>query len=160
MRGAISRAARVGRSKHGRSKREGHTPGSAVRLSRGDRNRRQVESVFGAIRQQLRSRRSLYGHRLTDAQAAFTLIDADGSGSLDMKEVQRLSHRLHMPLTHSELRDAMKQMDADGSGEVDFEEFLAWWAKFSATHGGQVLKSDGAGASPTSAGLDVIEFKV
>eukprot|EP01045_Picozoa_sp_COSAG04_P039825 COSAG04_NODE_11349_length_715_cov_0.748377_2_plen_99_part_01 len=84
-------------------------------------------------------------------------IDADGSGSLDMQEVQRLSHRLHMPLTHSELRDAMKQMDADGSGEVDFEEFQAWWAKFSATHGGQVLKSDGAVASPPSAGLDVIE---
>ena len=54
-------------------------------------------------------------------------IDADGSGSLDMQEVQRLSHRLHMPLTHSELRDAMKQMDADGSGEVDFEEFQAWF---------------------------------
>ena len=87
-------------------------------------------------------------------------IDADGSGSLDMQEVQRLSHRLHMPLTHSELRDAMQQMDADGSGEVDFEEFKAWWAKFSTTHGGQVLKSDGAAASPTSAGLDVIEFKV
>ena len=118
-------AARVGRSKqHGRSKREGK-PGGAVRLSRGDRNRRQVESVFGAIRQQLRSRRSLYGHRLTDAQAAFTLIDADGSGALDIYEFRAALKRMGLGLTDQQVEVVLEAVDTDGNGTVEFSEFIA-----------------------------------
>ena len=51
-----------------------------------------------------------------DVRALWDEIDEDRSGSLEMAEVQRLSHRLHLPLTHLELVDAMKKMDADGSG--------------------------------------------
>ena len=57
----------------------------------------------------------------------FREIDEDGSGFLDMAEVQLLSQRLGKRLNPKELELAMAEMDGDGSGEVDFPEFQLWW---------------------------------
>ena len=67
----------------------------------------------------------------SDAEAlkAFKKIDHDGSGDLDMAEVEQLSRYFGRPLSAKELDEAFEQMDTDRSGTVDFGEFIAWWRK-------------------------------
>ena len=61
-------------------------------------------------------------------RSLFDEIDIDGGGSLSRDEVAELSKVLGIPLSESDLNEAMRMMDADGGGEVDFDEFKEWWA--------------------------------
>eukprot|EP01047_Picozoa_sp_COSAG01_P077933 COSAG01_NODE_14217_length_1482_cov_0.761388_1_plen_462_part_10 len=60
----------------------------------------------------------------------FEKLDADGSGSLEHDEIEKLivTH-LGMHLKPDELAAALNQMDADGSTEVSFAELYAWWTR-------------------------------
>ena len=64
-----------------------------------------------------------------EAHQMFSKIDVDGSGVLDMDEVQKLGVMLGFNFSHVELVTAMKQMDEDGSGQVEFVEFYEWWVE-------------------------------
>lgn len=52
---------------------------------------------------------------------AFTKLDQDGSGSLDLEELMQLSALLKCDLD-------IKALDDDNSGTVDAKEFETWWA--------------------------------
>ena len=97
----------------------------------------------------------------SEIRALWDELDEDGSGTMEMSEIQRLSHRLHMPLTHAELVDAMRKMDTDASGVVEYEEFKVWWKDFSLRHDVQVHRKQTSNGrqSPTQS-LNDIEFKV
>eukprot|EP01043_Picozoa_sp_COSAG02_P011430 COSAG02_NODE_420_length_22610_cov_22.488694_13_plen_919_part_00 len=114
-----------------------------------------------ASRKLLKSR-SLRIKTDSEIRALWDELDEDGSGTMEMVEIQRLSHRLHMPLTHTELVEAMRIMDSDGSGTVEYEEFKAWWQDFSHRHDIQVHKhqQQAGGRQSPSQSLDEIEFKV
>lgn len=56
---------------------------------------------------------------------AFAVFDADGSGSIDRKELKRLMKKLGQALTEAELDAMMDEVDTDGNGEISFEEFKA-----------------------------------
>jgi hypothetical protein len=60
----------------------------------------------------------------------FTLLDIDGSGTVDRDELQLLMIFFgdrDIPLTNTRLDKAMRAMDADGDGSVEFEEFWQWF---------------------------------
>ena len=63
-----------------------------------------------------------------DLWALFREADADGSGFLDVTEVETLCQRMGKELSPPELEAAMAKMDFDGSGQVDWIEFNKWWA--------------------------------
>jgi Ca2+-binding EF-hand superfamily protein len=54
---------------------------------------------------------------------AFAVFDADGSGSIDRKELKRLMKKLGQALTEGELDAMMAEVDVNGDGEISFEEF-------------------------------------
>lgn len=63
----------------------------------------------------------------TECRKLFDEVDSDGSGLLDLDEVEKLAGLLGVKLTPEQQQAAMQEMDGDGSGEVDFEEFWQWW---------------------------------
>ena len=65
---------------------------------------------------------------IKSAREWFDMIDADGSGDIDVEELQELYKRARgEKLKGSMLKDAMAQMDTDKSGTIDFSEFEGWW---------------------------------
>ena len=64
-----------------------------------------------------------------EALKAFKKIDADGSGDLDIVEIERLTRYFGKPLSPTEMDAAFAEMDTDNSGTVDFGEFMEWWHK-------------------------------
>lgn len=71
--------------------------------------------------------------------ATFASFDRDGSGEIDKNELQLVAKELGVPMTDTELDEAMLQMDADGSGEVDLPEFTKWYKSLSVQQPGQRL---------------------
>ena len=67
-----------------------HLQRGALHLSKEAKLEREVSNVFRVIAQQLRGRRSLYGHLMVEARDAFQLIDKDGSTSGKMVILSRL----------------------------------------------------------------------
>jgi hypothetical protein len=61
------------------------------------------------------------------AQDMFALLDNDGGGSLDRKEMAVGLFRLGVWLQPSELAALMEALDEDGGGEIDLAEFSTWW---------------------------------
>ena len=62
-----------------------------------------------------------------DVRATFDRYDADGSDSIDLKELANVVLDLGVNLDEAELNGAMEALDADSSGHVSFAEFLPWW---------------------------------
>ena len=54
--------------------------------------------------------------------------DTDGSGSLDLSEVERLAAALGVVLSQASAVQIFAQMDVDGNGHVSLREFEKWWA--------------------------------
>eukprot|EP01052_Picozoa_sp_SAG31_P041652 SAG31_NODE_6374_length_2040_cov_1.838228_1_plen_424_part_10 len=78
------------------------------------------------------------------AQLTFQLIDTDGSGSLDKKEILELAESLEWSnMTREEVQVALDEMDADGDGEVTFEEFWNFWQQRKHDHKGVLGKISG-----------------
>jgi hypothetical protein len=71
---------------------------------------------------------------------AFAMFDVDGSGEIDRDELSSVAKELGVPLSESDLDDAMKQMDADGSGEVDLQEFAGWYKSLTSSNSGAPSK--------------------
>lgn len=72
----------------------------------------------------------------------FKRLDTDGSGTLDLSEVERLVAALGVVLSRTSAQDMFAQMDVDGDGVVDVAEFEGWWAAHYSDEGG-FITSDG-----------------
>jgi CRP-like cAMP-binding protein len=59
----------------------------------------------------------------------FTTADADGSGGIDIAELQNMAARNGTVLTSDEAGEIMAGIDTDGNGVIDQEEFSAWLNK-------------------------------
>jgi len=73
--------------------------------------------------------------KITDAdiRRVFSMVDVDGSGSVEDKEIGDLIIVLGLPLSvlpkvkELQMKFIMEELDADHSGEVDFKEFRYWF---------------------------------
>jgi len=73
-------------------------------------------------------RKSLSKEELTKLRVAFDSYDKDGSGAIDLKELQNMCSALGGNLTDREANEAMKQLDRDGDGKCDFQNFSRFWS--------------------------------
>ncbi|EFN51056.1 hypothetical protein CHLNCDRAFT_55421 [Chlorella variabilis] len=67
--------------------------------------------------------RNISEKQLKELRAAFNMFDSDGSGSIDLSELQNVLRAMGQFPTPVELAQLMERMDADGNGTVDFTEF-------------------------------------
>lgn len=81
------------------------------------RARRQIE-VAVAIQNGFRE------SDLEELHNAFTRLDSDGSGLLDMEEAWEATNCLDLKMTRLAFKAAFSRVDEDDSGELDFFEFL------------------------------------
>lgn len=55
---------------------------------------------------------------------SFTTFDADKSGAIDSKELEKVLKELGETPSSSQIQAQIKEVDADGSGQIEFNEFL------------------------------------
>jgi hypothetical protein len=80
------------------------------------------------------------------ARQLFDEVDDDGSGALDVSELQVLAQKLGLEhFSASDAEEAMAAIDDDNNGTIDFEEFFGWYGQFCASHGGHGHSGGGGG---------------
>ena len=62
--------------------------------------------------------------QVEEIKEAFNLFDADGSGSIDYRELKAAMKALGIKTSKEELKKMIVDVDTDGSGSVEFPEFL------------------------------------
>ena len=55
----------------------------------------------------------------------FDIFDRDGSGSIDLQELDKVLRTLGQNITELELQNLVTQLDKDGDGQIDFDEFAS-----------------------------------
>jgi hypothetical protein len=65
--------------------------------------------------------------KLSSLRSVFDTFDTDGSGAMDVQEMQHMLSTAGMELSHEEALDVLTQVDDNNSGEIDFEEFVEAW---------------------------------
>jgi len=60
----------------------------------------------------------------TELRDCFNMIDADGSGAIDVEEMQTAFQFLGVRMRAKEVEVMFAEVDDDGSGEIEFEEFI------------------------------------
>ena len=61
--------------------------------------------------------------QVADYKEAFTMFDADGGGSIDVKELNAVLKSLGAELTDAQVTAMLAEVDSDEGGTIDFEEF-------------------------------------
>lgn len=64
---------------------------------------------------------------MSEVEDIFRHFDKDGSGAIDVRELNDLMEALGADIPQNELDVALKALDADGNGFIDLAEFKAWW---------------------------------
>jgi len=67
---------------------------------------------------------SLYNTLEPVLKPFFIRYDEDGSGSIDLNELNLLMKDIGQRLSQEEIREQFAQFDADHSGQIDFQEFV------------------------------------
>merc|ERR1719359_159691 len=68
--------------------------------------------------------KSLTQKQTDEIKEAFDLFDADGSGSIDVKELTTAMKALGFEPVEAEIRKMIQDADDDGGGTIGFEEYL------------------------------------
>ena len=66
----------------------------------------------------------------------FKRFDADGSGSIDLKELRAAAGELGVELCEQDIGQIMLELDADGSGQIELQEFEDWFSGLLGGSGG------------------------
>jgi calmodulin len=62
-------------------------------------------------------------------RVAFTALDKDGSGNIDLPELSDMLGNLGFKTSMADMQEMFTEVDTDGSGEINFIEFLEMMAK-------------------------------
>lgn len=82
------------------------------------------ETTFRRVVLQFMNLQQLYMQKL-QLKTWFDFIDADGSGEIDVDELEDPLTSLGLATTRDEVQRLVEVVDADNSGEIGFEEFVA-----------------------------------
>lgn len=64
------------------------------------------------------------------SQEVFAAIDTDGTGTIEVGELDRFVHKLGLDLDRSALEKVFKAIDADRSRSLSFDEFRVLAERF------------------------------
>lgn len=64
-----------------------------------------------------------------DIKAAFDSLDTDGSGFIDVADLEKVTRKLDANLDRAQLQSALDDMMPGGDGRVSFEQFQWWWVR-------------------------------
>jgi len=62
--------------------------------------------------------------QLEEYQAAFSLFDKNGDGTISVQELREAMRRLGHNPSDGDVQDMISQVDSDKNGSVDFDEFV------------------------------------
>ncbi|CAL1534475.1 unnamed protein product [Lymnaea stagnalis] len=81
-------------------------------------------SLAGGGRKKTGPRPELTEEQKQEIREAFDLFDADGSGTIDAKELKVAMRALGFEPKKEEIKKLIAEIDKDSSGNIDFNEFL------------------------------------
>jgi len=76
----------------------------------------------------------------------FDRFDANGSGEIDIRELQQLTRALGLSMDRESINNAMFELDQNRNGAISFDEFWTWW-QYAA-----ISTAGGCGRPPTTGG--------
>merc|ERR1712224_745927 len=62
--------------------------------------------------------------QLDEIREAFSLLDADASGMIDIRELKAAMRALGFEVKNEEIKKMVADIDNDGNGTIEFTEFL------------------------------------
>ena len=89
-----------------------------------ERTGRERASILHALQEAMRSRRTVYGHTLSDEAHVFAVLDRNNSGRLSREEIANAFKRLGLGLSARQVDALCEYMVADDNGEIDYMELL------------------------------------
>ena len=97
---------------------------ASFRMNYDQRLAQQKVNVIKMLKSTVSAQRDLYGQTLVDMEDIFTAVDADGSGTVDVREFRDGIKRLGLGLTEPQIQEMIAVFDEDGNGEIDRKEFM------------------------------------
>ncbi|KAK9828591.1 hypothetical protein WJX72_000922 [[Myrmecia] bisecta] len=83
-----------------------------------------------------------------ELEECFRLIDADGSGAIDVDEMFEAFQLLGLRVSKKQVEDMLAEVDADGSGEIEIPEFIEIMTMTRQTSEKQEEEAREAGGAP------------
>lgn len=80
--------------------------------------------MSGANRKKAGPKPELTEEQKQEIREAFDLFDADGSGTIDVKELKVAMRALGFEPKKEEIKKMIQDIDKEGSGTIDFNDFL------------------------------------
>ena len=99
-------------------------PEASFSMSMTDKLAEQASNIIRIIHAALQNNRRLYGQTLKDVAGVFAAFDKDGSGTLDLPEVEMALNRLGCGLTGDQVEQLMTVLDKGGNGTLELSEFV------------------------------------
>lgn len=72
------------------------------------------------------ARAALTAQQKAEIEECFTLMDSDGSGAIDVREIIQAFGSLGFVISKDAIEELMLEADPDGSGELEFDEVRHW----------------------------------
>jgi Ca2+-binding EF-hand superfamily protein len=86
-----------------------------------------MSALFAATKDPPSTAKSPKHVNIDQARQAFDYCDANGSGRIELTELDGVLRTLGMSTDSDLVNQAMLVLDKDGSGDVSFDEFWEWW---------------------------------
>jgi len=62
-----------------------------------------------------------------EIKKTFDMFDLHKNGRILVKDVEKIAHEVHLPISHYEAKEMIKVLDKSHDGRVDFNDFKSWW---------------------------------
>jgi len=83
-------------------------------------------------------------------QACFNKFDANGSGEIDIRELQQLTRALGLSMDRESINNAMFELDQNRNGTISFDEFWSWWQMVATRRAGGTFSAPRTGGTNNS----------
>lgn len=87
---------------------------------------------------------------LKTCKASFDKYDVNGSGEIDIRELQQLTRALGLSLDRESINNAMFELDANRNGSISFDEFWSWWQLVATRRAGGTFAAPRTGGNKSS----------